>query len=193
VKCEPKWSEVNLCGAGASSAKNNLHRPMNADPRQRRLILRSTRCALLATSVVFLTTTLMAQQTRKPDDPEHPCVNAMTQMELNQCAGEQYHKADARLNTIYRRLLETMQKDLADARDRKDSDLIKYSEQGIEKLRAAENAWIQYRDLHCEAARHQYEGGSMSPMIWGFCMAETTLDRIRELKSAYEEGDRKLE
>jgi len=85
-----------------------------------------------------------------------------------------------------------MQKDLADAEDSKDADLTKYNQQAIEKLKAAEKVWIQYRDLHCDAARHQIMGGSMSPMVWGYCMAETTLDRIKELKSAYEDGDRKL-
>jgi len=108
-------------------------------------------------------------------------------MELNQCAGEQYHKADARLNAVYRKVLEIKDKALLEARNHNDSDLIKYNQQSLNKLKAAERAWIQYRDLHCDAVRHEYEDGSMSPMIWGFCMAQTTLDRIEELKSAYED------
>ncbi|MGZ4789534.1 MAG: lysozyme inhibitor LprI family protein, partial [Terriglobales bacterium] len=114
-------------------------------------------------------------------------------MELDQCAGQQYRKADARLNAIYHKALDLLHADLAEAQNKKDADQIKYVQQAIDKLKAAERAWIQYRDLHCEAARHQFEGGSMSPMIWGFCMAKTTLHRIDELKSAYEDGDRKLE
>jgi uncharacterized protein YecT (DUF1311 family) len=158
------------------------------------MILCAKRFATCAAAIVLLSApTLLGRQTQKSNYPDHACDDAKSQSELTQCAGEQYHKADARLNSIYRKALETMLKDLSDAQDHKDPDLINYSQQAIEKLKAAERAWIQYRDLHCEAARHQFEGGSMSPMIWGFCMAQTTLDRIDELKSAYEDGDRKLE
>jgi uncharacterized protein YecT (DUF1311 family) len=158
------------------------------------MILCAKWCAAWAAATVLLpATALLARQTQKSNDPQRACDEAKSQMELNQCAGEQYHKADARLNSVYRKALETMQKDLSDAQDHKNPDLIKYNQQSIEKLKAAERAWIQYRDFHCEAARHQFEGGSMSPMIWGFCMAQTTLDRIDEMKSAYEDGDRKLE
>jgi uncharacterized protein YecT (DUF1311 family) len=144
-------------------------------------------------SSLLTITAASAQQTQKANDPEQACTDSMSQMELDQCAGQQYRKADARLNAIYHKAVDFMHADLADAQNEKDADQIKYVQQAIDKLKAAERAWIQYRDLHCEAARHQYEGGSMSPMIWGFCMAKTTLHRIDELKSAYEDGDRKLE
>jgi uncharacterized protein YecT (DUF1311 family) len=144
-------------------------------------------------SSLLTITAASAQQTQKANDPEQACTDSMNQMELDQCAGQQYRKADARLNAIYHKAVDFMHADLADAQNEKDADQIKYVQQAIDKLKAAERAWIQYRDLHCEAARHQYEGGSMSPMIWGFCMAKTTLHRIDELKSAYEDGDRKLE
>ena len=147
----------------------------------------------VAIVVAFLQIPAAGQQNPKAVDPQRACNGAKNQMELNQCAGEQFHKADTHLNTLYGKVLEIMQKDLSEAQDRKDTDLIKHHHQAIEKLKAAERAWIQYRDLHCEAASHQYEGGSIRPMVWGFCMSQTTLDRIEELKSAYEEGDRKLE
>jgi uncharacterized protein YecT (DUF1311 family) len=143
--------------------------------------------------ILSLATTISGRQALKTSDPQRACDAAKSQTELKQCAGEQYHKADARLNAVYHKALEILQKDLADAQQHPDPNQVEYSQQAIEKLRAAERAWLQYRNLHCEAARHQYEGGSMSPMIWGDCMAETTLDRVKELKSAYENGDRKLE
>jgi uncharacterized protein YecT (DUF1311 family) len=105
-----------------------------------------------------------------------PCDAAATQLELNQCYGEQFRKADAHLNSVYANLLKQMQ-----------------SEAAIQKLKVAEKAWIHYRDLHCEAARYEYEGGSISPMVWAQCMATTTEHRIEELKAAYENGERKLE
>ncbi|MBZ5643838.1 MAG: DUF1311 domain-containing protein [Acidobacteriia bacterium] len=124
---------------------------------------------------------------------ENPCGSATTQMQLNQCYGEQYRKVDARLNAVFGNLMRTMQKALTEAVQRNDVDEKKYQESSIQKLNAAENAWVAYRALHCDAARHQVEGGSMSPMAWAACMAATTDDRISELKNAYEDGDFKLE
>ena len=108
-----------------------------------------------------------------------PCDAAMTQLDLNQCYGEQFRKADRRLNNVYASLLKQMQSEK--------------NETAIQKLKAAEKAWLQYRDLHCDAARYEYEGGSMSPMVWAQCMAMTTEHRIEELKAAYETGETKLE
>jgi uncharacterized protein YecT (DUF1311 family) len=111
-----------------------------------------------------------AEETRQ----KGPCDDAAaTQLDLNKCFAEESHKADGHLNTIYANLLEQMQGAAA------------------QKLKAAERAWIQYRDLHCEAARFEYEGGSMSPMVFAQCMATTTEHRIEDLKAAYDE--RKLE
>ncbi len=104
------------------------------------------------------------------------CDAAATQLELNQCYGEQFRKADARLNNVYAKLLKQMR-----------------GEAAIQRLRVVEKAWIHYRGLHCEAARSEYEGGSMSPMVWAQCMATTTEHRIEDLKAAYESEDRKLE
>jgi uncharacterized protein YecT (DUF1311 family) len=105
-----------------------------------------------------------------------PCDAAATQLELNQCYGEQFRKADAHLNKIYASLLKQLGNGTA-----------------VQKLKMAEKVWIRYRDLHCEAARSGFEGGSISPMVWAQCMAATTDHRIEELKNAYETGERKLE
>jgi uncharacterized protein YecT (DUF1311 family) len=108
-----------------------------------------------------------------------PCDAAMTQLDLNECYGEQLRNADAHLNKIYAGLLKQLQSEKSEA--------------AMQKLQAAEKVWIRYRDLHCEAARFEFEGGSMSPMVWAQCMAMTTNHRIEEIKAAYETGERKLE
>ena len=97
-----------------------------------------------------------------------PCDAARTQLELNQCFGKEFRKADAQLTSIY-------------------SNLVKQRQAAaVEKLKAAQKVWTQYRDLHCEAARDEYEGGSISPMVFAQCMATTTRHRIEELKAAYD-------
>jgi uncharacterized protein YecT (DUF1311 family) len=158
-----------------------------------RLIRRSI---LSVAAWLFLFDVSPAQQPAKPKDApseERVCDQAQSQMELNQCSGEQYRKTDDRLNAVYRKALDFMQKNLSDARAHGDADEEKYNQAAIEKLKGAEKAWIQYRDLHCDAARHQVGAGSMAPMVWAFCMAGVTEHRIEELKDAYENPDRKLE
>ena len=63
----------------------------------------------------------------------------------------------------------------------------------MDKLKAVQRQWVRYRDLHCSAVRAQYEGGTISPMMWTTCMTETTNHRIEELKHGYEIGDVKLD
>jgi uncharacterized protein YecT (DUF1311 family) len=108
---------------------------------------------------------------------------------MNQCAALQYKIADASLNALYQRLVAALEKDLAGARRDKNPDQIKYCETGLLELKEAERAWIQYRDLHCKAAKQQFEGGSMSPAVWSACMKLVTEHRIAELKQAYENLD----
>jgi len=107
---------------------------------------------------------------------KEPCEVAKTQLELNECYGERFRKSDAHLNKIYASLLKQLGSGTA-----------------VQKPKMAEKAWIQYRDLHCEAARSEFEGGSISSMVWAQCMAATANHRIEELKGAYETGERKLE
>jgi len=149
----------------------------------------------LATALLLFPILLSAQNSdpaKQSKAQKNPCDWAQTQQEMNQCSGEQYRKADARLNAIYAKLIGLMGKDITAPQQGNDSDGKNYNETAIQKLRAAEKAWIQYRDLHCDAARQQFEGGSISPMVWADCMRTTTDHRIEDLENAYESPDRKL-
>jgi uncharacterized protein YecT (DUF1311 family) len=146
-----------------------------------------------AAAILLLSATApLAQQASKPIDPQRVC-QAGSQAEINQCVSERYKKADARVNAVYRRVVQIMEKGVSDAQSDRDPDLVKYNQRAIEKLRMAERAWIRYRDLHCEADSQQYEGGAAVPMYWGLCMERTTADRVEELKRTYENEDQKLE
>lgn len=105
---------------------------------------------------------------------------------MNQCSAQEYRKADARLNALYAKLLHAFQKEIAQAARSKDLERKTGGERGLLLLRQAERAWIQYRDLHCAAARHETEPGSMSPMVFSNCMTQLTEHRIRALTDAYE-------
>ncbi|MFZ3217123.1 MAG: lysozyme inhibitor LprI family protein [Candidatus Acidiferrales bacterium] len=123
----------------------------------------------------------------------NPCASATTQADLNRCSGEEFLKADEHLNAMYQNLLRILQQAVDEAKQRKDETETKHAEAAIRNLRAAQNAWNQYRQLHCAAVKDQFEGGTISPLEWATCMTDTANHRIAELKSGYEIGDRKLE
>lgn len=121
----------------------------------------------------------------------NPCDKANTQMEMNQCSGDEYGKADAHLNAVYQELVAFLKKTLADTQKANDAQQKANAEAALQKLKSAEKAWMVYRDEHCSAAKQQYEGGSISPMVYANCMQLVTNHRIEELKAAYKTPDRK--
>jgi uncharacterized protein YecT (DUF1311 family) len=127
-------------------------------------------------------------QVTKPD----PCEKATSQADMNDCYGNAYQKVDARLNHVYRNALSALQHDLENA-GKGDPEQEKYLRTAVEDLKAAEVAWIKYRDLHCEAASQQYAGGTVLSMMHSICLSTVTEHRIDEIKQAYENNDRKLE
>jgi uncharacterized protein YecT (DUF1311 family) len=146
-------------------------------------------------ALVFLFFAILpANQDIKPAEhnaaQEKPCDSAKTQQEMNQCSGDEYHKADKNLNGLYTVVIRSIEKDRMKAEKQNDLDQANCDEKVLQKLKLAERAWIQYRDLHCDAARHQYDRGSISPMVWANCMKETTLHRIQDLRDAYDVGNR---
>jgi uncharacterized protein YecT (DUF1311 family) len=151
---------------------------------------------LAAMFLAILTGTSSAQHSPKIEPQAahaNPCDAANTQMEMNQCSADEYKKADAHLNTVYTQLVRVLQKDTGHAQQQSGGEQRKPETPAIDKLKAAQRQWIRYRDLHCSAVRAQYEGGTVSPMVWTTCMTETTNDRIAELKQGYEIGDVKLD
>jgi uncharacterized protein YecT (DUF1311 family) len=152
---------------------------------------------LFAVILLLLVGGSSAQQSSSPETnskkQDHPCTSAKTQIEMNQCYEDQFRKTEARLNAVYGKLMDSMEKRFSEASQAKDEDQQRYEDNAIKELKAAQTAWFQYRDLHCAAASHQFEGGSISPMVFAVCMSTTTEDRISELKQAYESDDLKLE
>ena len=109
------------------------------------------------------------------------CANAMAQAELNICASQDYEKADAELNRVWKQARKTAKDVDAD----QDSAELKGAEQA---LLAAQRAWITYRDKNCELAGFEARGGSMEPMLISGCLAEMTTARTKELRSFIGEG-----
>lgn len=99
----------------------------------------------------------------KPD----PCPDAVTQLEINRCAAEQFRKADKLLNVAYKRIVG------------------KLSSADRANLIEAQRAWLKYRSSNCWALR-QFNGGSLAPTDEAFCLQDLTEARTRELIEIYE-------
>jgi uncharacterized protein YecT (DUF1311 family) len=139
----------------------------------------------------FLPCYLFAQQ---PAPAQNPCEEQpRSQRQMDDCAAFKYRQEDAHLNKVYRKAMQNMTDDLARAQKQVDQKSMKYEETAIASLKEAERIWISYRDIQCSAAAQQYEGGDMAPMIYEQCMTTLTDHRTADLKSVYEDGDRKLE
>jgi uncharacterized protein YecT (DUF1311 family) len=108
-------------------------------------------------AAVVLTAPALAQNT--------DCRSAMTQMDLNMCAGREYQAADDAMNQVYRGLLAAQQGDTA-------------------RLRAAQRAWIDFRDSECRYQTASSEGGSIHPMEYTGCLTTLTKARTKELRKA---------
>lgn len=83
--------------------------------------------------------------------------------------------------------------DLAQAQKEGNQQWIKSTQIEIDSFRQIERVWLSYRDLQCKAAGQLYEGGSIRPMIESMCLTDLTEHRITDIKSIYENGDRKLD
>src|SRR5271165_3866340 len=134
----------------------------------------------LATLFLISCAAGFAQESQKPAAQANPCDSATTQAELNECSDEEFLKTDEHLNAVYKNLSGMLQQAAAEAKEQKDETLTKKADTAIQKLRAAQTAWTQYRSLHCDAVKQQFEGGSIAELQWTACMMQTANDRIAE-------------
>lgn len=92
------------------------------------------------------------------------CARAVAQQDMNWCAAEEYRAADKVLNDEWRLTIGWAR------------------EVGLEEdLRAAQRAWIAYRDAACAVEAAVWEGGSMAPLIHATCMTRLTRARTDDL------------
>lgn len=118
--------------------------------------------AILIVLVCLLANPDLYGQGKKKVDP---CANAQTQTEMTICAGKEYKAAEVVLNQVYRQLVAML------------------DEEEKSQLKEAQTSWLKYRDTNCEFVADQYKGGSIRPMILGYCLAEMTSNRTAELRT----------
>lgn len=96
------------------------------------------------------------------------CGDAETQDVMSACFALEFENANTQMNST----LEAMLKKL-DANERSD-------------VQAAQRAWSQYRDLHCQAVGTiRVGGGSLEPTEVNICEADLTRARTKEINDSY--------
>lgn len=94
----------------------------------------------------------------------HARTHAQSQHEMNQQAAAAFKKADATLNKIYAQVL------------------AKLDEEGQGKLKAAQRAWVAFRDAQAELDADFMRGGSAAPLLRSGSLAGSTRQRTEALK-----------
>ena len=98
------------------------------------------------------------------------CPEGRTQFEMNACAAEELNAADSVLNVAYQDLLREIEPER------------------VELLRAAQRAWIRYRDAECDLEASEVGSGSLEPMVHALCLAGLSRRRAAELVKMMPEG-----
>lgn len=103
---------------------------------------------------------------------QNPCENAQTTVEMRDCVGKEYKKADDELNSVYKQLMS------------------KLTDEGHKAaLKTAQQAWIKYRDANCEFEAYLNRGGTIYPVVYTGCLSAMTTARTKELRELIEQQD----
>ncbi|WP_225087658.1 lysozyme inhibitor LprI family protein [Pectobacterium colocasium] len=102
------------------------------------------------------------------------CDNASTQLDMSQCAADEYKKVDGELNRLYQYVVKRL-----------------VIEEHKALLKSAQRKWIAYRDADCEFQTFPTTGGSVHGMVYSQCLTQKTAERVTEFKSMLrcKEGD----
>lgn len=112
---------------------------------------------------------------------EVDCQNAMAQMEMTFCAEQDWQRADRNLNDAYKAAMAEMKA--------VDSNLPKAQQGAAAHLKAAQRAWISFRDEACAAEGYMMHGGSAQPMVIYGCRATLTEQRAEGLWQLAGQGE----
>ena len=109
------------------------------------------------------------------------CTNPQTQLEMTQCAQQDWQATDADLNAAYKAAQVAMAEIDASLPD---------AEQGAATgLRDGQRAWITYRDAACATEGYLSHGGSIEPMVVAYCLARLTKARAADVWMLSQKGE----
>lgn len=116
-------------------------------------------------TICFLLPPLPALLAAPPD-----CAEVVSMAEMRSCANARYQEADAELNRVYRQLMSGL------------------SLPGREQLKAAQQAWLGFRDKNAAFVAAMAGEGTMVPLVETAELTTVTRQRVEQLKRYRKEG-----
>jgi len=108
-------------------------------------------------------------------EPPLDCRDPQTQHDMNQCAARDFEAADRALNEVWPQVVAYVRAQDEGADDDRPS--------GEDRLRAAQRAWLAFRDAHCAVDSYAMRGGSAEPLLYNGCRARITEARTAQLRA----------
>lgn len=103
---------------------------------------------------------------------------AETTIELNDCAKQEFDRAEARLNTTWKQVMAR----LDERADEPDATAAKT------QLRDAQRTWVKFREQDCQAVYTLYQGGTMRTLMHLGCLTGHADRRTKDLEEWLAEG-----
>lgn len=97
------------------------------------------------------------------------CENAMTTIEMNVCVGQKMEVADTQLEQY-----------IAKAKEHHAQQTT-----AIASLAKSQDAWLMYRQSHCDAIYEMWSNGSIRGVMFGECMIHLTKQRTHQIWEDY--------
>ena len=110
------------------------------------------------------------------DDPVD-CSSAANTLEINSCLDRELKANNTRLNETYQELLKTLRS--MEEFNKMPKGLL------VDSLRAAQRAWITYRDRNCDFQSRLMYGGTAAGSDYLSCKARMTKERLDELEKEW--------
>jgi uncharacterized protein YecT (DUF1311 family) len=108
--------------------------------------------------------------------PKPNCDDAVSNLDMRQCAYAEYKTADKELNAVYHRARKFL-KETYGPEEIKNAG----GQNPMLDLMDAQRKWVAFRDANCKSLGTQMLGGSGQDTIVAGCLASMTKDRAKEL------------
>lgn len=133
---------------------------------------------MIRVAAVMALSPLVLAAPAKAQDIEVDCENAISNVEMTYCGWQEFERADAELNEVYKDAIRHIK---ASGRD-----LPAGADAWEKKLREAQRAWVAFRDLNCdELLGIEWGGGTGTNLAIATCRTEMTNARIKTLRERY--------
>ena len=101
------------------------------------------------------------------------CANAVSTVDMNDCAKQEQQQVEKQLNDVYRRVLAETPAKVGGVKPAKPKD----------SLVAAQRLWVKFREADCKAVLDLWSDGSIRNLQYLACMRDHAQLRIKQLEA----------